>query len=231
MTLDETNNGNTRLCDTLPEYHRKWQPIKVEPSSSIESVLSLTEILLMSTISGCHYSSLRCERVWAVRADFLRGAHSTKLWGLDSHPSPFAASKPVQSQWKHLRYWRFLARASLPRPMGSHDCLYQTKQLVEVEFNGPCTVLQFVGVQVDVTSRTEGTATGDAAGVPLLVKYDTRLREKGKDNVANITAAVQVRGFRALECPSALNPVYGRQMQQGRLCRCVYAGRLDVLMP
>jgi hypothetical protein len=52
--------------------------------------------------------------------------------------------------------------------------------------------LQFVGVQVDVTSKTEGTAIGDKAGVPLLVKYDARLREKGKDNVAEITDTVQV---------------------------------------
>lgn len=50
-----------------------------------------------------------------------------------------------------------------------------------------------MGVQVDVTSRTEGTATGDLAGVPILVKYDTRLREKGQENVNSITEAVQVR--------------------------------------
>ena len=50
---------------------------------------------------------------------------------------------------------------------------------------------QFVGVQVDVTSKTEGTAIGDKAGVPLLVKYDARLREKGRDNVAEITDTVQ----------------------------------------
>ena len=50
-----------------------------------------------------------------------------------------------------------------------------------------------MGVQVDVTSKTEGTAIGDKAGVPLLVKYDARLREKGKDNVAEITDTVQAR--------------------------------------
>lgn len=38
-------------------------------------------------------------------------------------------------------------------------------------------VSKFVGVQVDVTSRTEGTAFADAAGVPLLVRYDQRLRD------------------------------------------------------
>ncbi|KAL3133891.1 hypothetical protein ABBQ32_008349 [Trebouxia sp. C0010 RCD-2024] len=49
------------------------------------------------------------------------------------------------------------------------------------------TVSKFVGVQVDVTSKTEGKAFADSTGVPLLVKYDTRLREnvaKGiNDNV------------------------------------------------
>ena len=38
-------------------------------------------------------------------------------------------------------------------------------------------VVKFVGVQVDVTSTTEGKSVMDAAGVPLLVHYDDRLRE------------------------------------------------------
>ena len=50
-----------------------------------------------------------------------------------------------------------------------------------------------MGVQVDVTSKTEGTAIGDKAGVPLLVKYDARLREQGKNNVNEITDTVQAR--------------------------------------
>lgn len=41
-------------------------------------------------------------------------------------------------------------------------------------------VSKFVGVQVDVTSKTEGKSVTDHGGVPLLVKYDARLR----DNVA-----------------------------------------------
>uniref|UniRef100_A0A126X3J4 non-specific serine/threonine protein kinase n=2 Tax=Chlamydomonadaceae TaxID=3051 RepID=A0A126X3J4_9CHLO len=41
-------------------------------------------------------------------------------------------------------------------------------------------VTKFVGVQVDVTSKTEGKSQYDKTGVPLLVKYDARLR----DNVA-----------------------------------------------
>lgn len=52
-------------------------------------------------------------------------------------------------------------------------------------------VTKFVGVQVDVTSKTEGTAVGDKSGVPLLVKYDTRLRESGKNAVNEINSTVQ----------------------------------------
>mmetsp|Transcript_18646 Transcript_18646/g.56351 ORF Transcript_18646/g.56351 Transcript_18646/m.56351 type:complete len:723 (+) Transcript_18646:282-2450(+) len=52
-------------------------------------------------------------------------------------------------------------------------------------------VTKFVGVQVDVTSKTEGTSVGDKSGVPLLVKYDTRLRESGKNAVNEINQTVQ----------------------------------------
>ena len=49
-------------------------------------------------------------------------------------------------------------------------------------------------VQVDVTSKTEGRAFSDATGVPLLVKYDTRLRENvAKRIVDDVTVSVQVR--------------------------------------
>ena len=53
-------------------------------------------------------------------------------------------------------------------------------------------VSKYVGVQVDVTSRTEGAAFADAAGVPLLVKYDQRLRD-GVAAVAveDVTRAVE----------------------------------------
>ena len=53
-------------------------------------------------------------------------------------------------------------------------------------------VSKYVGVQVDVTSRTEGAAFADAAGVPLLVKYDQRLRD-GVAAVAveDVTQAVE----------------------------------------
>ena len=48
--------------------------------------------------------------------------------------------------------------------------------------------------QVDVTSKTEGRAFSDATGVPLLVKYDTRLRENvAKRIVDDVTVSVQVR--------------------------------------
>eukprot|EP00891_Asterochloris_glomerata_P009772 jgi/Astpho2/9772/Aster-03748 len=54
------------------------------------------------------------------------------------------------------------------------------------------TVSKFVGVQVDVTSKTEGKAFADATGVPLLVKYDTRLRENvAKGIVGDVTEQVQ----------------------------------------
>lgn len=49
-------------------------------------------------------------------------------------------------------------------------------------------------MQVDVTSKTEGRAFSDATGVPLLVKYDTRLRENvAKNIVQDVTLQVQVR--------------------------------------
>ena len=52
-------------------------------------------------------------------------------------------------------------------------------------------------VQVDVTSKTEGRAFADATGVPLLVKYDTRLKENvAKNIVQDVTDQVQVRALR-----------------------------------
>jgi phototropin len=53
-------------------------------------------------------------------------------------------------------------------------------------------VSKIVGVQVDVTSKTEGKALSDTQGVPLLVKYDARLRENvAKKIVEDVTSAVQ----------------------------------------
>ena len=55
------------------------------------------------------------------------------------------------------------------------------------------TVSKYVGVQVDVTSKTEGKAFADSTGVPLLVKYDTRLLQGvAKSIVDNVTSTVQV---------------------------------------
>lgn len=46
--------------------------------------------------------------------------------------------------------------------------------------------------QVDVTSKTEGAAFADATGVPLLVKYDARLRENvAKGIVEEVNTSVQ----------------------------------------
>jgi PAS domain-containing protein len=52
---------------------------------------------------------------------------------------------------------------------------------------------KFVGVQVDVTSKTEGKAmTSDNAGIPLLVRYDHRLRENiAKNIVEDVNSAVE----------------------------------------
>ena len=56
---------------------------------------------------------------------------------------------------------------------------------------------------MDVTSKTEGKAFADATGVPLLVKYDTRLRDNvAKNIVQDVTTQVQVRHLGA--CPAGL---------------------------
>ncbi len=48
-------------------------------------------------------------------------------------------------------------------------------------------------LQVDVTSKTEGKAFADSKGVPLLVKYDTRLRQaQAKDVTEDVSEAVEV---------------------------------------
>ena len=58
---------------------------------------------------------------------------------------------------------------------------------------GKCILLTSRIVQVDVTSKTEGKAFADATGVPLLVKYDTRLRDNvAKNIVQDVTTQVQV---------------------------------------
>ena len=46
---------------------------------------------------------------------------------------------------------------------------------------------------MDVTSKTEGAAFADSTGVPLLVKYDARLRENvAKGIVEEVNISVQV---------------------------------------
>uniref|UniRef100_A0A126X1F8 non-specific serine/threonine protein kinase n=1 Tax=Oedogonium foveolatum TaxID=321584 RepID=A0A126X1F8_9CHLO len=44
-------------------------------------------------------------------------------------------------------------------------------------------VSKFIGVQVDVTSKTEGKAYEENKGMPLIVKYDARLRENVAKNI------------------------------------------------
>ena len=47
--------------------------------------------------------------------------------------------------------------------------------------------------QVDVTSKTEGKAFADATGVPLLVKYDTRIRDTvAKGVTKDVTDGIEV---------------------------------------
>lgn len=60
--------------------------------------------------------------------------------------------------------------------------------------DGAGRVVKFVGVQVDVSNATEGlNATYDAQGVPLLVKYDDRLKETvAKPVVDDVLHALQV---------------------------------------
>jgi PAS domain S-box-containing protein len=60
--------------------------------------------------------------------------------------------------------------------------------------DGAGRVVKFVGVQVDVSNTTEGlNATYDAQGVPLLVKYDDRLKETvAKPVVDDVLHALQV---------------------------------------
>nr|AML77182.1 putative LOV domain-containing protein [Pseudoneochloris marina] len=55
------------------------------------------------------------------------------------------------------------------------------------------TLSKYVGVQVDVTSKTEGAAYTDASGVPLLVKYDDRLRQNVAHNIVeDVVGAVKM---------------------------------------
>jgi len=77
-------------------------------------------------------------------------------------------------------------------------------------------VVKFVGVQVDVSSTSEGVATKDATGVPVLINYDDRLKENvAKPIVDDVLQAVQsgegVEPKRLSERHS-----HGRDPQRGR---------------
>lgn len=75
---------------------------------------------------------------------------------------------------------------------------------------------KYVGVQVDVTSKTEGKATLDKAGVPLLVRYDHRLKENVAkpivDNVVDAVKGAEVSGGSGTG--SAARPVIGKNAKQ-----------------
>jgi hypothetical protein len=69
-----------------------------------------------------------------------------------------------------------------------------------------------VWLQVDVTSKTEGKAFADATGVPLLVKYDTRIRDNvARGIVEDVTEGVQV----------------GDTIRPSSLCSASYSDRTD----
>lgn len=99
--------------------------------------------------------------------------------------------------------------------------------------------VQYVGVQVDVTSKTEGTSTGDQSGVPLLVKYDTRLKESNKHAVNEINATLEVKsarplqlfGFKHLQVTLAmlLRSAVGEQLLRGLQCHRLYMAALDCM--
>jgi len=69
------------------------------------------------------------------------------------------------------------------------------------------TVAKFIGVQVDVTSKTEGVvsaAYADKQGLPLLVKYDARIKQDGKPNVQEIFGEVaKVEGHGDARIPTS----------------------------
>lgn len=78
-------------------------------------------------------------------------------------------------------------------------------------------------LQVDVTSKTEGKAFADATGVPLLVKYDTRLRDNvAKNIVQDVTTQVQVGHLCARPASSC---------RQGMCPGCVSLCRPASLLP
>ena len=62
---------------------------------------------------------------------------------------------------------------------------------------------KYIGVQVDVTSKTEGAAYTDSSGVPLLVKYNDRL----KQNVAHDIVEDVVDAVQSVEPTAAAKPV------------------------
>jgi phototropin len=54
------------------------------------------------------------------------------------------------------------------------------------------SVSKYIGVQVDVTSKTEGAAYTDEHGLPLLVKYNDRLKQNvAHDIIEDVVGTVQ----------------------------------------
>ena len=75
------------------------------------------------------------------------------------------------------------------------------------------TVAKFIGVQVDVSDRTEGNADRDTSvnaelkdtkGLPLLVKYDQRLKDQNFNRVDDVEKAVLTGEGVDLDAPGAV---------------------------
>ena len=75
------------------------------------------------------------------------------------------------------------------------------------------TVAKFIGVQVDVSDRTEGNADRDTSvnaelkdtkGLPLLVKYDKRLKDQNFNRVDDVEKAVLTGEGVDLDAPGAV---------------------------
>mmetsp|Transcript_31238 Transcript_31238/g.43292 ORF Transcript_31238/g.43292 Transcript_31238/m.43292 type:complete len:753 (+) Transcript_31238:415-2673(+) len=69
------------------------------------------------------------------------------------------------------------------------------------------TVAKFIGVQVDVTSKTEGTvkaAYADGQGLPLLVKYDARIKQENKPNILEIYGATAAAEGTTARMPNSI---------------------------
>jgi len=114
----------------------------------------------------CGYTQ---EEVLGFNCRFLQGEKTDKS-EVKRMSAAIKAGKPISLRLLNYRkdgstFWNFLTIVPVKQDDG--------------------TVVKFIGVQVDVTQSTEGcvTAFADANDLPLLVRYDARIKAKGADNV------------------------------------------------